>query len=247
MKSLLSLTAGLAMAAMLAPTTASALIDNTPHDFSNAAWNFRSGEICRVCHIPHDVENPNLTDGAGNPLPLLWNRAIDTTTTFQPYQIFSTPSSGTMPTVGQPDGISKLCLGCHDGAVALDEFDAQSDGSRRTATWSGTDTFVQDVNPDALIPSMGVGDLRRTHPISMTYPSNLYVHNSPSFAPTSRPLGMSGTIGDVLDNGKVQCSTCHDVHAEEAMPGTALLRQGVTPSTATDGRASSLCRTCHLK
>ncbi len=246
MKALLSLTAGVAMAAMLAPTTASALIDNTAHDFSNAAWNFGSGEICRVCHIPHDTENPNLVDGAGNPIELLWNRALDTTTTFQPYAIFSTASAGTMPTVGQPDGISKLCLGCHDGAVALDEFDAQSDGSRRT-TWSGTDTYVGDVNPEALIPAMGVGDLRRTHPISVTYPSGLFVHNSSSFSPTSRPLGMSGTIGDVLDNGKVQCSTCHDVHAEEAIAGTHLLRQAVKQSLATDGRASSLCRTCHLK
>jgi hypothetical protein len=55
-------------------------------------------------------------------------------------------------------------------------------------------------------------------------------------------MGTSGTIADVLDAGKVQCSSCHDVHDQESVAGTHLLRvlnNGANPS--------GLCLTCHIK
>lgn len=48
-----------------------------------------------------------------------------------------------------------------------------------------------------------------------------------------------------LDNGKVQCSTCHDVHDQESVPGTHLLRTAQSPTEG--GVPSGLCLTCHLK
>jgi hypothetical protein len=58
-------------------------------------------------------------------------------------------------------------------------------------------------------------------------------------------MGTSGTIADVLDAGKVQCSSCHDVHDQESVAGTHLVR--VAQSVAQGGVASGLCLTCHDK
>jgi mono/diheme cytochrome c family protein len=83
------------------------------------AGNFNpTAEICIVCHIPHGANNkptgPNAAGVAGY-LPL-WNRQL-TQAVFTPY------SSATMKvTPGQPMGVSLLCLSCHDGTVALDQF-----------------------------------------------------------------------------------------------------------------------------
>jgi len=269
MKALLSITASLAMAAMLAPVSASAgTIVGSPHDFSTVTtphtdpitgpettWNFRGNELCRVCHIPHDNEsNPGALDSNGNPF-LLWNHTASSQA-YTPYAIYSsfTDNLGNpvaTPVVGQPDGISKLCLGCHDGTVALDDFDKNVGGA-----FQGTTTFISDMAADALIPATA-GDLRRTHPISVTYDDALYVHGQPEFKSASTTFGNSGSISDILDQGEVQCSSCHDVHNQEAVAGSHLLRvavsaandlaAGMNPPTYPNGLPSHLCLSCHNK
>lgn len=61
-----------------------------------------SSEVCIFCHTPH-------TAGKA----ALWNRQ-DSTTSYTPYS-----SSTVKAAIGQPTGVSKLCLSCHDGTVAL--------------------------------------------------------------------------------------------------------------------------------
>jgi predicted CXXCH cytochrome family protein len=48
-------------------------------------------------------------------------------------------------------------------------------------------------------------------------------------------MGLSGPISEVLDRGKIQCSSCHDVHGVESIPKTKLLR----------AQAPALCSICH--
>ncbi|MCR4332912.1 MAG: hypothetical protein NUV34_09470, partial [Sulfuricaulis sp.] len=62
---------------------------------------------------------------------------------------------------------------------------------------------------------------------------------------TTTAMGTSGTIADVLDGGKVQCSSCHDVHDQESVTGSHLLR--VAQTVTQGGAASGLCLTCHNK
>ena len=86
----------------------------TKHDFSTTSW--AGGEICLPCHTPHGGNKLVAADAP------LWNHAI-TTATYTPY------STAWMNSVSdQPDGVSKLCLSCHDGTVALDSY------SRMTGT-----------------------------------------------------------------------------------------------------------------
>jgi predicted CXXCH cytochrome family protein len=48
-------------------------------------------------------------------------------------------------------------------------------------------------------------------------------------------MGTSGTISEVLDRGKIQCSSCHDAHGVESVADTKLLRV----------KAPELCTVCH--
>ncbi len=201
-------------------------ITGSPHDFANSAWNFRA-EICRTCHVPHDHGRDNGVVG------LLWNHALSD----QAYTMYdSSFLDGAQD--AQPTGIAKMCLGCHDGTVGIDEFD-------RTVGTPGT-VFIQDIDDGFRIPSIPGAegsDLSSTHPLSIVYDETA----DPGLNPKTDPMGTSGTIDDVLEDGKVQCSSCHDVHDSpgEAVGGTHLLRVAQTASQG--GDPSGLCLTCHNK
>lgn len=182
-------------------------IIGSAHDFSNESWN-TSGEICIVCHTPH---NADISVGDAP----LWNHET-TLATFTPY------ASPTMDaTVGQPSASSKLCLSCHDGTVALDNFGG---------TTGGTNFIIGD----ALIGT----DLLDDHPISFTYDAALAITDNGLYDPTTTSSGLGGTINDdLLFAGQMQCASCHDVH--NGSGENNLLRL--------NNDASALCLTCHNK
>lgn len=202
-------------------------ITGSAHDFSdNTSWN-ATGEICKVCHVPHDGAFTETIVGfdpaAGDWPPVLWNHQLSS----EEYIMYSSDTiDGTIDT--QPTGISKLCLGCHDGTVALDQF-----GGNIGAT---TTTFI----PDFLRVPFQTGDLRGTHPISITYVG-------PTIDPGLNDVttvfpGTNVTIEDVLWDNKVQCASCHDVHNS---PGETLAVP-LLRASQTDP-PSGLCLTCHNK
>src|SRR5947209_13642867 len=84
---------------------ANAQITGTDHDFSGFAWS--DNQICKPCHTPH-FAHPERGQ--------LWNHDIPSAT--QAYTLFG----GTAGTSADIDTVSKLCLGCHDGTVAVDSF-----------------------------------------------------------------------------------------------------------------------------
>lgn len=212
-------------------------IVGSPHDFSDdvvagvatpgfevgGGWNKRE-EICRVCHVPHDHGRSTQYYLNG----LLWNHAVSSATYTMYDDVWSSTLDGAQS--GQPDGIAKLCLGCHDGTVGVDVYDKYAGGS----------VFMSDYDGDFMIPGFS-NDLTGTHPLSITYDN---VADPGLKNPATTAMGLSGVINDVLDNGKVQCSSCHDVHDQEAVAGTHLLRVANNLST---GTASGLCLTCHIK
>ena len=152
-------------------------ISGTLHDFSGAAWN-STGELCIVCHTPHNGDN-TVADAP------LWNHEI-TTATFTLYSGFDMDA-----TVAQPGSSSKLCLSCHDGTVALENFGA-------------TATGTNFITGSALLGT----DLSDDHPISFTYDAALATLDGGLFDPTIATSGLGGTIdADLLAGGKVQCSS----------------------------------------
>ena len=156
---------------------------NSSHDFSGETWN-TTGEVCIVCHTPHNAN----TSVATAPL---WNHEVTAVTNYSLY------SSSTLDaTMAQPDASSKLCLSCHDGTVALENFGQTSNG---THFITGTTLIGTNLGDD--------------HPVSFTYDAALATADGGLFDPTTTPSGLGGTINaDMLFDGKMQCASCHDVH-----------------------------------
>jgi len=192
---------------MLSSSMLAQNISGSAHDFSSETWN-TTGQICIVCHTTH---NSDVTV-ANAPL---WNHE-STLATFTPY------SSATMhATTGEPDASSKLCLSCHDGTIAVDNFGGQTGG---THFLTGNTLIGTDLNDD--------------HPVSFTYDQALATSDGGLFDPTTTMSGLGGTIDDdLLIGGQVQCASCHDVHNGS----------GVARLLRISNAASGLCLTCHDK
>ncbi len=142
-----------------------------------------------------------------------WNHTLSPTQNY-------TVSRTTLSAIGDPNGKSQECLSCHEGNLAVDDFHGTlSDGQQNfltAATTFGT-------------------DLTQHHPVSFDYSDLLVLAhgalNDPNTAPSGLPA--AGTIAeDLLENGEVQCTSCHNQHGS----GRDLLHK--TPR-------GGLCFTCH--
>jgi predicted CXXCH cytochrome family protein len=136
-------------------------------------------------------------------------------------------SSSLNATTAQPGGVSKLCLSCHDGTVAVDSFG----GSTGTILATGAVLLGTDLSND--------------HPIGFTYDAALV-----SADPGLRAITTAATIGTgntgtieskMLFAGKMECASCHDVH--NSTSGTAVEAKLLKITTV----QSALCTTCHIK
>lgn len=184
-------------------------IAGSAHDFSAAGWNTQGygDEICIVCHTPH-----NAVAVANAPL---WNHEQTAVAAYTLYTSTTMNSS-----TGQPAASSKLCLGCHDGTVALENYGAVT-GS--TNNYVGTPFGT---------------DLSTEHPISMDYTTAIATADGGLHDPATTNSGLGGTItADLLSANQMQCSSCHDVH--NAYGEASLLVKS--------NAASALCLTCHDK
>ncbi len=212
MKKLLIVTIAMTLGVFLASSSFAANIAGSGHDLSSTA---ASEEICIVCHTPHNADT-TVSDAP------LWNHTLTATTGFTPY------SNGTIQAIdiGQPTGVSLLCLSCHDGTVALDSFG----GATGSTNIAGAALLTQDLSND--------------HPISFTYDTALATADGELHDPTTTDSGLGAQIDDdmLFGTNQLECASCHDVHDGDA---TAFL---IKPNTvATGGSASGLCLTCHNK
>ncbi|TAL69747.1 MAG: cytochrome C [Bacteroidetes bacterium] len=190
------------------------------HDFSGSSWS--GYEICVVCHTPHNA-NQTVFNSA------LWNHQ-NTASSYQTYT-----SSTLNATVGQPSGVSKLCLACHDGTIAIDSYGGTSNGTRFMTTGSfGT-------------------DMRNQHPISFEYSTALANADGRLHDPSTQSSGLGNTIAqDLLVNNKLECISCHDVHVHRNTSGCIGCHQmhpfqTITLSLRKSNSGSALCLTCHNK
>ena len=240
---------GMVMAAavlMLAARPGVAGIAGSAHDFTtSASGNWSGGRICVACHTPHKSDQS--TVGLTAPL---WNHAQSAVASYTVY------SSATMKgTAGQPGNTSKLCLSCHDGTVALDSFgNSAAAGTSGFTAAAGTGLRVKSENN-----LNNSASLQDDHPVGIDYAATLAL-DATRLNPTSTAvtLGSTGsgyqqdpsaTVAKLLYSGKVECSSCHDVHNVFTVPnagvGTSggLVKMGQSGSTA----STNLCLSCHNK
>lgn len=197
----------MSMCLVLGAGVASAQITNSLHDFSSETWS--NGTICLPCHTTHD--------GVTSFVAPLWNHEV-TAATFTMYT--SSTLDGAVD--AQPADVSKACLSCHDGTVALENFGGSTGGTN----------FITG---GALIGT----DLSNDHPISIVYSPGSGAGQDPELRATNSAYA-DGTIADYLFAGKVECATCHDVHNGGAV--------GSNPKLLVESPAgSTICLRCHAK
>jgi len=176
-------------------------------------------EICKFCHIPHN---------AVVPVPL-WGHALSRVQHYDVPEIGG--GQGTRRPAPQPDGSSRLCLSCHDGTVALGDVA----GERAPIAMSGART-------------LGPGhrgfigtDLSGSHPVSFVVPDGDQGLTTPEQDIGLKPLALLRADPDVRldDRGKMQCTTCHDPHADR------FYQPGLVPRFWVKPTLGEVCLTCH--
>jgi len=175
-------------------------------------------EICKFCHIPHNAVVPQP----------LWGHVLSRAQ----YAVPSIRTAGSVrQSVPQPDGSSRLCLSCHDGTVALGEI-------------GGEPHAIEMAGADRLGPGRRgfIGtDLTGSHPISFLVPDGDAASGESGRDMGLRPLSAIQADTDVrLDaHGKMQCTTCHDPHADKYFDEGRVPRFWVKPTV------EGVCLTCH--
>ena len=176
---------------------ASAGVRGTAHDFVMRIpelSGYADKDLCRFCHLL-GVPGPTAT------LPPLYN-------------LYQSPTLRAV--VQQPNGSSRDCLVCHDGAFALGSIWASYIGRRLP------------LGPVSERVSLG-GDLSDDHPVSFVYDSSLARRKSGLADPSTLPRQVR------LDSrGRLQCTTCHNPHEER-----------FSKFLVVDNSVSQLCTSCH--
>jgi predicted CXXCH cytochrome family protein len=178
----------------------------------------------RVKDTPHNLHGKNgisvpnaevcrpchTPHNASTEVGYLWNHTLSTAT----WTLYEGADSASIMSSS-----SRLCLSCHDGTVALDSYG----GASGSIFIDGRDNLGTD--------------LTTSHPIGIDYPTSANSYNQPDANgnitdPVETPAGQSAH----LEDGKVQCASCHFAHGSRAPYGMFL---------RVDNTGSALCMTCH--
>jgi predicted CXXCH cytochrome family protein len=229
-------------------------IVGSPHDLNHALKYTvtngvggvgNDGEVCLPCHTPHAAPY--------NSGSLLWNHQVDMSKPYTMYTVVN-PASGSQSANMELDSTSRLCLSCHDGAVAVDSYGRNNDGSLMQSGSVKIGTLADHNGWTGAFAIAGVGnDLSADHPVGIGYPGLTVSGGVATFTPGTpnsfnNPLtatnfktgGVAGGPGVklvALPNGLmgVGCTSCHEPHDK------SLWFQRMSNS------GSALCLSCHIK
>ena len=142
-----------------------------------------------------------------------WNRDISGST----YTLYKSSTLNALP--GQPDGSTILCLSCHDGTVALGSV-----LSRNTDISFSSGAFMPTGKSNL------TKNLRNDHPVSFIYDAGLASADG-QLKPSK---GITPPVA--LQNGKMQCTSCHDPH-----------KSIYSDFLVATSQNSNLCNSCHQR
>jgi hypothetical protein len=223
-----------------------AVIDNTLHNLSvtgtGTVHATSETEICVFCHIPHNA----------TPAIPLWNHDMPTTSYTMYESEYLSRAAYPLPTelgtaLNQPGLVSRLCLSCHDGTVAIGALYMLRGtvlGDSLIAMTSVGSNYEMQSTSAAFIGT----DLTKHHPVAIKYDPNVSIAfdsagsgSNPRtielVSPPAPPIKLY-TIGDY---DYVECASCHDPHIEN----DKFLRVKTGANYAE--KVSTTCDSCHLK
>ena len=248
----------IAFAANGLPSNRVSDIRNTRHNFSAVVTPGLPGgasrvvsanteqQICVFCHTPHAAN----TSVVGP----LWNRQFSQAT----YTLYG--SSSLDSATNQPGGISKLCLSCHDGTLAIGSVNVLN------GTFATSPIAMQGTNQGKMPDGQGATtgftrnlgtNLTNDHPISLTYNSALAQADGEMRDPAS--VAHIGNRGGgnypvvPLENNQVQCNSCHDPHIRSVQNENIKflrlnrLQQNTPVGNQFNASTDIICLACHDK
>lgn len=223
-------------------------IVDSPHNLSISGKGtikaISEKEICVFCHIPHH-------EGVGLPL---WNHLLSS----QDYTLYESEflkrTGYPLPVQpskieGQPGIVSRMCLSCHDGTVAVGGVY----WVRGTNLYDlGQKIEMTGVNPDGTIPSTEEGyigtDLRSHHPVAIPYdPSFIYTVGGTPKSIELRNPDPSPPIKLYEYGGikYVECASCHDPHRYDPVVNKKFLR--IDSGNTFGENVLNTCIACHTR
>jgi predicted CXXCH cytochrome family protein len=216
-----------AIAAPDASFAANSSVNASPHNLSVGGGLGKHGlafdevRVCVFCHTPHNAQPATSVSAP------LWNRAL--VPDAQQYSMYDSDrfSQNVGPVPSRPSGASRVCLGCHDGSIALNLY-----GGKVISAGSGLSAptlMPSDSNPAN--NSNLTTNLSTSHPISFPYTADLAAR-----AQLVLPVALPPVIK--LDkDGNLQCTACHNPHNNE-------FGKFLVMDNNQDG--SPLCSGCHI-
>ncbi|MGD8941042.1 MAG: hypothetical protein PVJ72_16775, partial [Gammaproteobacteria bacterium] len=233
-------------------------------------------QICVFCHTPHAANTADLGGSGSHRVAPLWNRNLSGAQ----YKVYGSDigASGTASLdaeVPQPNGVSKLCLSCHDGTLAVGAVNVLNGTARSTplpmeGTGSSGEIPAGSGELSGFTRRLGT-DLTNDHPISMVYDENLVQLDGELRRPASHetiyvrklePLPSNPKASVHLEptaqtnsGGLVQCNSCHDPHIRDTVqPNIKFLRMnrlqdGEHPLSdqVFSAQYDIICLACHEK
>ncbi len=229
-------------------------IAGTAHDFTayNGTMNVEDVGLCTFCHTPHRAQTTRL----------LWNHTLSAET-YSWSDITNTTGGTPLPSFDASwQGVSKNCLSCHDGTVAIGDVAWFNETGPAYEILDHRHDTVADA---ALITFAsgdgGGGDMSGNHPVAHPFPFQGVASTYNSTTTGTSALG-SGWVADPTANGirlfndaggevtaggvagstGIECSSCHDPHNGPNVPEEKFLRGTMTGNTT-----DYLCLKCHDK
>jgi len=203
----------------LGTTQLSASIINTKHNLSvsNTAGTIKAQaetEICVFCHIPHQSRP------LGKPL---WNRSMPTSnytmydSTYLRRLGYPEIASDLGTANDTPGALSRQCLSCHDGTVAVGSV-----FKLRREYMNGNTIAMVGTDGDGTIPATSTGflgtDLSVHHPVGVEYNSAVTKNFDIGTRSSELKVVPDAPIKLFSYGGKkyVECSSCHDPHKDNS-------------------------------
>ncbi len=186
-----------------------------------------SAQVCVFCHTPHQPEGPPQV----NQYPL-WNHTMSAVASYGTYDspTFDAGTGGaalsTIADIGGGATVSNLCMSCHDGTVGVGSLYNDPNIAGGSEVPTNAATLIGAISATADLST----DLTNDHPVNFDYSTALFSADGGLVDPTN------AAVSPLLFGGKVQCSSCHDVHDPTHAPFLVM-----------DNSGSTLCLTCHVK
>lgn len=220
-------------------------ISNTVHNMSTTGTGTIKAtsetEICVFCHIPHNAQ-------AGRPL---WNHDMPTTGYTMYTSEYLTRAGYTMPTaLGTPTApgqvaagtLSRQCLSCHDGTVAVGAV-YMVRGTILGDSLIAMSGVTADKMPTTATGYIGT-NLTKHHPVGIVYNAGITIafgSGSRTIELISGPTSTDMKLYTISATYYVECSSCHDPHLQN----TKFLRD--TDGANLAAKISNTCSACHIK